>query len=157
VVTGGKVGHWPRVTARTDPLRHFAEQRLRSDDRVALEATGNALAIAGIIRPHVKEVVIVNTRQLQAIANSKQKTDRHDARTLAHLLAAGMLEHSWLPMTTRARASVGRRANLVVARAKCNNEVLAVLRPNLKNRPPMTDAFGVAGRAWLAGATTPLR
>jgi transposase len=157
VVIGGKVAHWPRVTARPEPLRDFAERELRLDDRVALEATGNALAIARIIRPHVKEVVIVNTRQLQAIANSKQKTDRHDARTLAQLLAAGMLEHSWLPDddTRATRRRVGRRANLVVARAKCKNEVLAVLHRNLKNRPPMTDAFGAAGRAWLAGQPLP--
>ena len=95
-VNCGKVEHWPRVSARPGPVKEFAEQ-LGPEDRVALEATSDALAIARIIRPHVKEVVIVNTRQLQAIANSKPKTDRHDARTLAQLLAAGMLEHSWLP------------------------------------------------------------
>jgi transposase len=155
-VTAGKVAHWPRVSARPKPLLEFAEQ-LRPDDRVALEATGNALAIARILRPHVHEVLIVNTNQLQAIANSKHKTDRHDARTLAQLLAAGMLEHSWLPDdTTRVtRRRTGRRANLVVARAKCKNEVLAVLHRNLKNRPPMTDAFGVAGREWLASQQLP--
>jgi transposase len=135
-VTAGKVQHWPRVSARPDPLREFAEQ-LQPDDRVALEATGNALAIARIIRPHVAEVLIVNTNRLQAIADSKHKTDRHDARTLAQLLAAGMLKHSWLPddLTRQARQRTGRRANLVVARAKCKNEVLAVLHRNLKNRP----------------------
>jgi transposase len=155
-VHGGRVEHWPRVSARPGPLKEFAEQ-LRPDDRVALEATGNALAIARIIRPHVKEVLIVNTRQLQAIANSKQKTDRHDAKTLAQLLAAGMLEHSWLPddTTRAARRRTTRRANLVVARAKCKNEVLAVLHRNLKQRPPMTDAFGAAGREWLAGQLLP--
>jgi transposase len=156
-VSAGKVEHWPRVSARPEPIKEFAEQ-LRPTDWVALEATSNALAIARIIRPHVAEVVIVNTRQLQAIANSKQKTDRHDARTLAQLLAAGMLEHSWLPdENTRAtRRRTTRRANLVVARAKCKNEVLAVLHRNLKNRPPMTDAFGVAGRQWLAGQPLPV-
>ena len=156
VCQAGKVAHWPRVNARPGSLKEFAEQ-LRPDDRVALEATSNALAIARIIRPYVKEVVIVNTRQLQAIAQPKQKTDRHDAKTLAQLLAAGMLEHSWLPdEDTRAtRRRVTRRANLVVARAKCKNEVLAVLHRNLKNRPAMTDAFGVAGRQWLAGQLLP--
>ena len=81
-VTNAKVAHWPRVSARPEPIKQFAEQ-LNLEDRVALEATSNALAIARIIRPHVKEVVIVNTRRLQAIANSKQKTDRHDAKLLA--------------------------------------------------------------------------
>ncbi len=47
--------------ARPGPLKQFADQ-LRPDDRVALEATGNALAIARIIRPCVKELVIVNIR-----------------------------------------------------------------------------------------------
>jgi transposase len=155
-VIDAKVQHWPRVSARPGPLLEFAEQ-LHPDDRVALEATGNALAIARIIRPHVGEVLIVNTNQLQAIANSKHKTDRHDARTLAQLLAAGMLEHAWLPdeSTRVTRRRVGRRANLVVARARCKNEVLAVLHRNLKNKPPMTDAFGVAGRQWLAGQQLP--
>jgi transposase len=155
-VCAGKVAHWPRVSARPEPLLEFAQQ-LRAEDRVALEATGNALAIARIIRPHVREVLIVNTNQLQAIANSKHKTDRHDARTLAQLLAAGMLEHSWLPddRTRMTRRRTGRRANLVVARAKCKNEVLAVLHRNLKNRPPMTDAFGVTGREWLASQPLP--
>jgi transposase len=152
----GKVAHWPRVSARPGPLEEFAQQ-LRPTDRVALEATGNALAIARIIRPYVNAVVLVNTRQLQAIANSKLKTDRQDAKTLAQLLAAGMLEHSWLPdeQTRAARRRVSRRAKLVVARARCKNEVLAVLHRNLKHRPPMSDAFGAAGRAWLAGQLLP--
>jgi transposase len=152
----GKVEHWPRLSARPGPIAEFARQ-LHPDDRVALEATGNALAIARIIRPHVKDVVIVNTRRLAAIAEAKQKTDRHDARLLAQLLAAGLLEHSWLPdeNTRAARRRVTRRANLVVARAKCKNEVLAVLHRNLKHRPPMSDAFGAAGREWLAGQLLP--
>src|ERR1035441_10612989 len=152
----GKVTHWPRVSARPGPLQEFAET-LRADDEVALEATSNALAIARIIRPHVARVVIVNTRRLKAIADAKLKTDRQDAKTLAQLLAAGMLEHSWLPgEDTRAlRRRVSRRAKLVVHRARCKNEVLAVLHRNLKNRPPMTDCFGVAGRSWLAGQLLP--
>jgi transposase len=74
----GKVVSWPRLSARPAAIAEFA-QHLGPEDRVALEATGNALAIARIIRPHVKDVVIVNTRRLAAIAEAKHKTDRHDA------------------------------------------------------------------------------
>ncbi len=111
------------------------------------------MAIARIIKAHVAQVVIVNTRRLKAIAESKQKTDRHDAKTLAQLLAAGMLSGSWQPdETIRAlrRRRVARRARLVSYRARFKNEILAVLHRNLKNRPPMTDPFGVAGRQWLS-------
>ena len=153
---GGEVRRAPRVAARPEPLERFAEQ-LGPDDRVALEASGNALAIARIVKPHVKEVVIVNTRRLKAITESKQKTDRHDARTLAQLLAAGMLDGSWQPdeHTRALRRRVARRARLVTHRTRSKNEILAVLHRNLKRRPPMTDPFGVAGRRWLADQVLP--
>jgi transposase len=145
------------VPARPDELECFAAQ-LRPSDRVALEATGNALAIARIIEPHVAEVVIVNTRTLKAIAESKQKTDRHDAKTLAQMLAAGMLTGSWRPdeLTRALRRRVARRARLVTHRTRSKNEIMAVLHRNLKARPPMTDPFGVAGRAWLSGQVVAL-
>lgn len=147
----GEVRRAPKLAARPEQLEEFARQ-LGPDDRVALEATSNALAIARIIKVHVAQVVIVNTRRLKAIAESKQKTDRHDAKTLAQLLAAGMLSGSWQPdETIRAlRRRVARRARLVSYRARFKNEILAVLHRNLKNRPPMTDPFGVAGRQWLS-------
>jgi RHS repeat-associated protein len=62
----GDVRRAPQVPARPEPLTQFAEQ-LGPADRVALESTSNALAIARIIRPHVAQVVIVNTRRLKAI------------------------------------------------------------------------------------------
>jgi transposase len=152
----GEVRRAPKVAARPEQLEEFASQ-LGPADRVALEATGNALAIARIIKPHVAQVLIVNTRRLKAISESKQKTDRHDAKTLAQLLAAGMLSGSWQPdETTRAlRRRVTRRARLVAHRARFKNEILAVLHRNLKPKAPMTDPFGVAGRQWLSEQTLP--
>ena len=153
----GEISRAPRVPARPDELECFAAQ-LQPSDRVALEATGNALAIARIIEPHVAEVVIVNTRTLKAIAESKQKTDRHDAKTLAQMLAAGMLTGSWRPdeLTRALRRRVARRARLVTHRTRSKNEIMAVLHRNLKARPPMTDPFGVAGRVWLSGQVVAL-
>ena len=153
---GGEVSQAGRVMARPAQLEEFAG-RLRATDRVAMEATGNALAIARIIGPHVAAVEIVNTRRLRAISESKQKTDRHDAKTLAQLLAAGMFEGSWQPdePTRVLRRRVARRARLVTHRTRSKNETLAVLHRNLKPRPPMTDPFGVAGREWLTRQTLP--
>ena len=104
----GQVRRAPRVLARPEPLKRFAEQ-LGPEDRVALEATGNALAIARIIRPHVEEVVIVNARRLKAIAEAKQKTDRHDATTLAQLLAAGCSRARGSPTRRPARCAAASR------------------------------------------------
>jgi hypothetical protein len=75
--------------------RVFA-QSLAADDQVALEATGNALAIARIIEPHVDRVVLAVPK---AVKNATQSanTDRLDACTLARLLAAGFLPAVWTP------------------------------------------------------------
>jgi transposase len=48
-----------RVETTQESLRLFAES-LAADDEVALEATGNALAIAAILRPHVGRVALAN-------------------------------------------------------------------------------------------------
>src|SRR4051812_20567658 len=129
----GRVRRAPRVAARRGALREFAEQ-LGPQDRVAMEATGNALLIARIIRPHVADVIVANTRRLAAIAEAKNKTDRRDARTIAQLLHAGLLEDCWQPdETIRAlRRRTTRRAKLVRHPARFKNEILAVLPPHPK-------------------------
>ena len=137
-------------------LELFA-QSLAPDDQVALEATGPALQIARVLEPHVGRVVIANTRKLRAIAEAKVKTDKLDARTLCELLAAGFLPEVFGPdEETRAlRRRLARRAALVRQRTRAKNELHAVLARNLKGKPPMSDVFGVRGRAWLEALALP--
>src|SRR4051812_11819007 len=144
----GEVSQAPRVPTSPEQLRDFA-LRLCPTDRVAMEATGNALAIARIIAPHVAAVEIVNTRRLRAISESKQKTDRQDAKTLAQLLAAGMFQGSWQPdeATRMLRRRVARRARLVVHRSRSEKEILAGVHPQFKTRAPMSGPLGRSGRA----------
>jgi transposase len=73
-------------------------------------------------------------------------------------LHAGLLEDCWQPDETipALRRRTARRAKLVCHRARFKNEILAVLHRNLKPRPPMADAFGVAGREWLAALALPV-
>jgi transposase len=130
---------------------------LSDDDEVALEATGNALAIARILEPHVARVVVASARELHAISGAKAKTDRRDARTLAKLLAAGMFAGTWLPgeQVRALRRRLAQRAQLVWARSRLKNEVQAALMRNLVGAPSATDLFGAAGRRWLADLVLP--
>ncbi len=130
---------------------------LQADDVVALETTGNALAIARILEGHVARVVVASAKELHAISDAKAKTDRRDARTLARLLAAGMLEGTWLPdEATRAlRRRLQRREQLVRQRSRLKNEIHATLYRNLSGAGPASDLFGTAGRRWLAGLALP--
>jgi transposase len=156
VCEAGRVRSGGRVPTSAQGLEILANS-LGPDDHVALEATGNALAIARRLQPHVARVVVATRSELRAITEAKLKTDRRDARTLARLLAAGLLRGCWLPeeQTRALRRRLARRAQLVRQRTRCKNEVHAVLMRTLKGRPPMSDVFGRSGRAWLAELELP--
>lgn len=96
IVEDGKVRSAGRVSPSPRGLDVLAES-LQPADQVALEATGHALAIARRIEPHVARVVVAVRKELRAITEAKIKSDRLDARMLARLLAAGLLNGCWLP------------------------------------------------------------
>src|SRR6266511_299566 len=139
-----------RVETKPSALELFAGS-LGADDQVALEATGNACAIARLLEPHVGRVALANPKAVKG-ATQTAKTDKLDARTLAKLLAAGFLPEVWTPdeQTGALRRRIARRAQLVRQRTREKNQVHAILIRNLKLRPPVTDLFGVQGRNWLS-------
>jgi transposase len=145
-----------RVATEPASLVAFA-RRLEPTDEVAMEATGNALAIARILEPHVGRVVLAHPPAVRAATSSRVKTDRIDARRLAQLLAGGFLAEVWTPdEATRLRQRlIARRAALVRQRTREKNQIHAALMRNLTGRPPMSDLFGVAGRRWLAAQELP--
>ena len=131
---------------------------LDPSDRVVLEATGNALAIARILAPGCAEVLLAHPKRLRAISHAKVKTDKFDARVLAELLAANLIPAVWIPdeQTRRLRRQISRRRALVKRCTALKNEISAVLIRNLKRRPEMTDLFGRSGRDWLDRLELPL-
>jgi transposase len=145
-----------RIATRVPTLELFAQSLLPSDV-VALEATTGAGRIVSVLQRHGIRVVVANTRKLRSITEAKAKTDRLDARTLARLLASGLLEEVWTPdeRTRTLRGLTNRRERLVRARTRAKNEAHGVLARNLCERPPVTDAFGKAGRRWLAQLELP--
>ncbi len=153
---GGKARSAGRVKTTRAELELFA-QSLGRDDKVALEVTGNTLAIARILEPHVGEVVIANSRKLRAICEAKVKNDRVDARTLAELLAADLLPRVWMPdeRTRLLRRLTSRRAQLVRHTSRLKSHIHATLQRNLTTEVPATDLFGKRGRAWLRSLQLP--
>src|SRR5450759_2665969 len=71
---GGRLRSAGRVPSTPEALELLGVS-LSDDDEVALEATGNALAIARFIEPHVARVVVASARELHAIAGA----GHHDA------------------------------------------------------------------------------
>ena len=80
-----------RIATDRGTLELFAGSLCLTDE-VVMEATGPAMEIARILGPHVARVVVANAQDVRAISHARVKSDRFDARTLADLLAAGMLD-----------------------------------------------------------------
>ena len=148
---GGQARLAGRVQTSREQLALFAAS-LAPTDRVVLEATGPAFAIARILAPHVAEVVVANASEVRAISHARVKSDNFDARTLARLLWAGMLVSVWVPSEEigALRRRVARRASLVRQCTRAKNEIHGALARCLLGKPPVSDLFGVKGRAWLA-------
>lgn len=151
----GKVTAEFRVELEHDAVVAFG-QRLRKDDEVVLEATGNTSAIVRLLTPFVARVVIANPLQVKAIAHARVKTDKVDAKILAQLHAAGFLPEVWVAdeKTQNLRRLVSERAALVRSVRRVKSRVQAVLHANLVPKYS-GHLFGKGGRDWLSTAPLP--
>src|SRR3954471_5663315 len=89
----GRVRSGGRVPTSPQGLELLANS-LAPDDSVALEATGNALAIARRLEPHVARVVVATRTELRAITEDKgqdRPARRAHAGVAARRRAAGRL------------------------------------------------------------------
>jgi transposase len=156
VVEDGLCRDEGRIGVRPEELRAWASG-LCPDDEVALEATTNSDAIAMLLRPLVRRVVVSNPRKTRAIAEAKVKTDKVDARILAQLLAADFLPGTWVAddRTRMLRRLVMRRTHLVRQRTRVKNQVHGIMARNLVPTCPHADLFSSVGQRWLGNQDLP--
>lgn len=125
--------------------------------RAVLESTGNLWirAYEALEAAHIK-VSLSNPLKTRAIAEARIKTDKIDARTLAHLLRADLVAESYVPdKETRARRSLLRhRASLVKTRTEVKNRVHNLL-DKYELHSEMSDLFGRKGLEWLGNLQLP--
>ena len=148
----GRLRHAGRIDMTRTALEGFGKALLATDE-VVIEATGNCMAVARVLSPFVKRVVIANPLQVRAIAHAHVKTDKIDAGTLASLYAAGYLPEIWTPdaATERMRRLVARRYQIVRHRTRIKNEVHAILYAYLIPRCPMPICSAASGApGWRA-------
>jgi len=139
-----------------EALETFARTHLSKQDAVALEATFHTWAIVDVLAPFVGRVVVSNPLATKAIAESKVKTDKVDARVLSELLRCDYLPEVWTPdAATRERRSMcARRAGLVSDLVRTKNRIHSVLAKALVPKPK-GELFDGKGRAWLATLDLP--
>lgn len=124
--------------------------RMERDNRIIVEAGGNAFFIADNLRPHVRDVTVVHPAKTRSIAASKVKTDKWSSETLARLLASGYVSPVWIPSSEiqSARSIVSHRVSLARSRTAYKNRVHAILyRRGIIYRG--SDLFTKKGRLFL--------
>lgn len=88
--------------------------------------------------------------KVKAIAEAKIKTDRIDAKVLAHLLRADLLPEAYVasPPAREVRRVLRQRMFLVRVRTMVKNRVLGLLDryPELGEGRPCNDGFSQEGR-----------
>lgn len=67
-----------------DGVKKFIRE-LKKDDYVFMEASTPTFTFSDLIRDKVKETIVLDPFQFKAIANSRKKTDKIDAGTLARM------------------------------------------------------------------------
>lgn len=124
--------------------------------QMAVESCSFWPAFAEAVESRVERLVLVHPQRVKAIASAKLKNDRVDSATLAHLLRTNLLPEAWKADrdTRQLRELVRLRIDLGRQRARWKNRVHALLHAH-GLRPPVSDLFGRAGRAWLAAVELP--
>jgi len=130
-----------------DHLDDLAEQYAGSD--ATIEASGGYRPIYEMLDEHL-DVTLVNPTKDRIIAEATVKTDRVDAKRLAHMLRADMLAESYVPPDEirTLRDLVRTRKSLVEERTAEKNRVRAVL--SRTDNTYDSGLFGPTGREFLA-------
>jgi len=103
--------------------------------RVVIEACGISHWVADVIEGLGHEVVVIDPRSCKAVTSSKRKTDRLDARTLAHVLRSNFYTETYRKgdQSRLLRSVLSVRGKLVSMRSDLGNQVRGILRSwNLK-------------------------
>jgi transposase len=121
---------------RLQELPRFVK-KLRPEDELALEVTGNTRLLVDAVLGHVARIAVVDTNQFQVISRSVKKTDSNDAQLLALYLSKGLLpevrmknkQHAQLASLTHTRDT------LVKLRTALKNKVNNILSARGINLP----------------------
>jgi transposase len=131
--------------------------KLTMNDRVVMESTGSVWTN---LYNHLDEkhihVALANPLKTKAIASAKIKSDKVDARILAHLLRSNLVAESYVPPKhlREIRTLVRHRVAIVKIRTMVKNEVHALIDKH-GFACPYSDIFGKGGLEWLRSLQLP--
>jgi transposase len=123
---------------------------------VAFEATYGWAWFADLLADAGIEAHMAHPLGTKAISSARVKNDAVDAKTLAHLLRTKLLPEAWMapPQIREARRLVRSRVSLTRIRSRLKCQIHVILA-DFRISSPVSDLFGVGGRAFLESLELP--
>jgi len=125
--------------------------KLTIQDRVVMESTGSVWTnLYDRLDDRHIHVSLANPLKTKAIASAKIKSDKVDARILAHLLRTNLIAESYVPTKPlrEIRALIRHRVAIVKIRTMVKNQIHAITDKH-GLRCEYSDMFGKSGTKWL--------
>ena len=143
-----------QIANQQEAVATFLQQAQCDGNATAvLEATRNWTVMYDWLEALVDEVKLAHPLKVKWIAEAKIKTDKIDARVLAHLLRTDLLPTAYVatPAAREVRAVLRQRMFFVRVRTMIKNRISVLLDryPDLSAQQPAEDRFSQAGLAWL--------
>lgn len=142
-----------RVANSSESVREFMNDLPVGDKSAVLEAGRNWTVMHDWLEEEVEEVHLAHPLKVKWIAESKIKTDKIDAKALAHLLRCDLLPEAYVP-TKEARVVrnfLRQRMFWVRLRTMVKNRISGLLDRYPEKRASWkgSELFGVSGQEWL--------
>lgn len=138
---------------REDISTFLTQAHCNGNSAAVLEASRNWPVMYDWLEELVDEVHLAHPLKVKAIAEAKIKTDKIDARVLAHLLRSNLLPEAHVPEpgTREVRNALRQRMFFVRLRTMVKNRISGLLDhyPELSEKRPCQDIFSQKGLKWL--------
>ena len=131
--------------------------KLTVQDRVVMESTGSIWTnLYDRLDDRHIHVSLANPLKTKAIASAKIKSDKVDARILAHLLRSNLIAESYVPIKPlrELRALIRHRMAIVKIRTMVKNQIHAIVDKHGLSCE-YSDMFGKRGMEWLRSLELP--
>lgn len=131
-------------------IETYLKTKVPHETYAVLEATRNWAFMYDLLSEYVARVELAHPKEVKAIATAAVKTDRIDAKVLAHLARTNFLPTAYAaPQETRdLRLYTRHREWLIRHRTQTKNRIHAILA-SYNRMSSVKDLFGVQGRVDL--------
>ncbi len=142
-----------KVVNTKEAVNKFLGTEYTQNTSAVLEAGRNWTVMYDWLEEELDEVKLAHPMKVKAIAEAKIKTDKIDAKTLAHLLRCDLVPEAYVPgKDTRIIKNILRqRMFLVKLSTMVKNRIHLIIdrHPELRNQIDPSDLFGKQGMEWL--------